>query len=172
RWFAVPGDLFDANKALALVTEGRIVTLVTYGFAHAYGNPLHIIFNMLMLWMFGGDIEGVYGKRLFWRMYLSLVILSGLCWVIAEGFFLRRYWGVNAFGQEVVPHAVGASGAIAGIMMLYVLHFPRRTIFFFGVLPLPVWLWGIIWLGQEYWSFQLQVHGRQVAQIAHAAHLG
>jgi membrane associated rhomboid family serine protease len=170
RWFALPGDLFRPDQALALITEGRIVTLITYGFAHSGDNLLHILFNMLMLWMFGSDIEGIYGKRLFWKMYLSFIILSGVCWVVAESFFLRRFW-MTPMG-ELPPHAVGASGAVAGVMMLYVLHFPHRTILFFGVLPIPVWLWGTIWLGQEYLNFQLQVHGRQVTQIAHAAHLG
>jgi membrane associated rhomboid family serine protease len=172
RWFALSADLFAPDQAVTLLTEGRIVTLVTYGFAHAFGNPLHIIFNMLMLWMFGSDIEGIYGKRLFWKMYLSFIILSGLCWVLAESFFLRQYWPIDRAGHEIAPNAVGASGAIAGVMMLYVLHFPHRTILFFGVLPIPVWLWGMVWLGQEYLNFQLQVHGGQLTQIAHAAHLG
>src|SRR5438094_482546 len=64
RWFSLPGDLFAPEKARELVSEGqttyafaRIITLVTYGFAHA--TPLHIALNMLMLWMFGSDIEGI-----------------------------------------------------------------------------------------------------------------
>jgi membrane associated rhomboid family serine protease len=166
RWLALPADLFEPSQAVRLLTEGRLLTLLTHGFLHSQENLLHVLFNMLMLWMFGSDIEGIYGKRLFWKMYLSFVILAGVCWVLCEQFVLRR------MDLGIVPHAVGASGAVAGIMMLYVLHFPHRTILFFGVLPLPVWLWGMIWLGQEYFYFQLQVQGRQIAQIAHAAHLG
>jgi membrane associated rhomboid family serine protease len=171
RWLALPADLFEPSQALRLVTEGRIFTLVTHGFLHSQANLLHVLFNMLMLWMFGSDIEGIYGKRMFWRMYLSFVILAGICWVLCEQFVLQQMDPVAA-SLGFVPHAVGASGAVAGIMMLYVLHFPHRTILFFGVLPMPVWLWGMVWLGQEYLFFQLQVHGRQLSQIAHAAHLG
>ncbi len=160
---ALPANLLEPDQALTLVTEGRIFTLVTYGFVHDLSErfPFHILFNMLLLWLCGSDIEGIYGKRLFWKMYLSFVVLAGICWVLTENLVFRDYQS----------HAVGASGAVAGVMMLFILHFPRRVVLLFGVLPIPVWLLGIFWLGREYLSFQGQVYGLRMAPVAHAAHL-
>src|SRR5947207_1727666 len=62
---ALPANLFDPSQAMTLVTEGRILTLVSYGFVHDQRDFFHVLFNMLFLWMFGSDIEGIYGKRLF-----------------------------------------------------------------------------------------------------------
>jgi membrane associated rhomboid family serine protease len=161
RWFALPANLFEPSRAIEMLTEGRIVTLITYGFAHDLANPLHIIFNMLFLWLFGSDIEGIYGKRLFWKMYLSLIVLSGLCWVVTENWVFHRSY----------THAVGASGAVMGVIVLYILHFPRRVVLLFGVLPVPVWLLGIIWLGRDYLGFLGEQQGLTTT-VAHAAHLG
>src|SRR5687767_488508 len=50
--------------------------LITYGFAHDPGAYWHILFNMVGLWFFGRDIEGVYGRKVFLQLYLTLIILS------------------------------------------------------------------------------------------------
>ena len=105
--------------------------LVTYGFAHAAldTNPLHIVFNMYMLWLFGRDIEGVYGRREFLLVYLALVVLSGLAWTLIE---------FMAGGSSVM---VGASGAVMGVMILFVLHFPhRKFLLIFPPMPVPAWV--------------------------------
>ncbi len=160
---ALPADLFAPDQALTLVTEGRVFTLVTYGFVHDQSErfPFHILFNMLFLWLCGSDIEGIYGKRLFWQMYLSFIVLSGIGWVLTENLVFDRYHS----------HAVGASGAVFAVVMLFILHFPRRVVLFFGVLPVPVWLLGILWLGREYLNFQSEVYGYRMTPVAHAAHL-
>jgi rhomboid family protein len=132
---------------------------VTYLFLH--GGIFHLLFNMLFLWMFGSDIEGIYGKRLFWKMYLSLIVLSGICWVVTENWVFHRDY----------THAVGASGAVMGVIVLYILHFPRRVVLLFGVLPVPVWLLGVVWLGSDYIGFLGEQRGRMTT-VAHAAHLG
>jgi membrane associated rhomboid family serine protease len=141
----------------------RVVNVVTAGFVHTPSPDfLHIGLNMFTLWMFGRDIEGIYGKRLFWRLYLSLVIVSSLGWVLTENFFFGRP-GSFAFG---------ASGAVAGIFLLYILHFPKRTLLFMGAVPAPAWLIGVIWLGQELTLYQRELlTGQNEMRIGYAAHL-
>ena len=92
------------------MTEGRILTLVSYGFVHA--NVLHILFNMFALWMFGSDIEGIYGKRLFWKMYLSFIVLSGVAGLLAGAFSMAAGEYVSVRSQrEMYEHQIGLDEA-------------------------------------------------------------
>jgi membrane associated rhomboid family serine protease len=56
--------------------------LLTYGFMHDPSNIWHVASNMFFLWLFGRDMETLYGKRLYLQLYLSLVVLSGLVWLL------------------------------------------------------------------------------------------
>jgi membrane associated rhomboid family serine protease len=114
----------------------RFYQLLTYGFAHSRLDLLHIVFNMLGLWFFGRDIEWRYGRTEFLTFYLSCVVLAGLGWIIAE----------NITGDGQAARVVGASGAIAGVFMLYALNFPRRMLLIWFVLPVPAWLVAALWL--------------------------
>ena len=102
--------------------------LLTYGFAHDPSSVRHVLFNMFFLWLFGREVETVYGKRVYVELYLSLVVLSGLVWL-----------GLNVLSGSSAM-LIGASGAVTGIMVLFVLHYPTRTILFWGVFPIPVWV--------------------------------
>ena len=111
--------------------------LIAYGFAHspAFG---HILGNMIALWFLGRDIEYTYGRREFIRLYLVLLLLGGLVWTVLN----------KVQGQEMAQ-AYGASGAVAGIVVLYALNFPRRTLLLFFVLPVPAWLCGALLVGLD-----------------------
>ena len=109
--------------------------LLTYGFLHDPNSIGHILFNMLFLWMFGRDLEGIYGPAEFLRIYLVAIVVSGLAWL-----------GISAVAGGATLE--GASGGVMAIMMLFVLHFPRRTFLFWGILPIPAWaLGGLFVLG-------------------------
>ena len=105
--------------------------LLTYGFAHASideGGIFHVGFNMYGLWLFGRDVEAVRGRREFLVVYLALIVLSGLIWAILE-----------AIAGGIRP-IVGASGAVTGIMILFVCHFPdRRFMLLFFPVAIPAW---------------------------------
>ena len=106
---------------------------LTYGFTHA-SRPEHIILNMLTLWMFGRDIEAKYGPKEFLRLYLFLVVGSGLIWAV-----------INRFsGTPDKVSVVGASGAVVGVVMLYALNFPHRTVLLFFIIPAPAWVMGVL----------------------------
>ncbi len=132
--------------------------LITYGFLHA---PMdsekfvwHILLNMYSLWLFGRDVEQVYGAKEFLRVYLLLIVVSGAVWALLAG---------------SGSHLVGASGGIAGITVLYILHFPhRKFIMLFVPIPMPAWVLGLIFLVMNLvGSFGL-LDG-QVAYVAHLA---
>ncbi len=134
--------------------------LITSGFAHSTTNVWHLIGNMIVLYFFGRDVEGTYGPKLFLRLYLSFLVGASLVWLVTTDFTLPR---------EVWPfaNARGASGAISGVLMLFVILFPRRTIFLGMLFPVPAWLFGIIWMVQDITG---AVQGGD--NVAYSAHLG
>jgi len=94
--------------------------LATYMFLH--GGIFHILFNMLALWMFGAELERIWGTRYFLKFYFVTGIGAGLLTVV---FSTLPF----SFAQQV-QHSIiiGASGAIYGLLLAYALYFPDRPI--------------------------------------------
>ena len=88
--------------------------LLTYGFLH--GSLMHIAFNMFMLWMFGRELEQVYGPRRFLTYYLTCVVGAGIVQLIV------------AATQGGIYPTVGASGGVFGLLLLFGMTFPNRMI--------------------------------------------
>lgn len=126
--------------------------LFTYQFLH--GGLLHILFNMLALWMFGCDLEQRWGSGFFLRYYFITVIGGG----ILNTLFLPNQMGPS----------IGASAGIYGILLAYGLIYPNRIIYFYFLFPIKmkhfVWIIGGIAL---YSSIAASQSG-----IADLAHLG
>jgi membrane associated rhomboid family serine protease len=98
----------------------RVYQVVTYMFIHA--GLFHILFNMLALWMFGTELERIWGTRYFLKFYFLTGIGAGALTVM---FSLLPF----AFAQQVQQSViVGASGAIYGLLLAYALYFPDRPI--------------------------------------------
>lgn len=129
--------------------------LLTYGFLH--GDLMHIGFNMFMLWMFGRELELVYGTRRFLTYYLTCVIGAGIVQLIV------------AMLQGGVYPTVGASGGVFGLLLLFGMTFPNRMIMLL-IPPIPmkakymVILFGVLEL---YFGLSGRMPG-----IANFAHLG
>ena len=127
---------FDWGRFTAAIAGGRItietfVPLFSHMFLH--GGWLHIIGNMLYLWVFGDNVE----DRLGGARYLALYLLSGI---------------VAAVGQGLVSPApmVGASGAIAGVLGAYLVLFPTarvRTLIFLGIFISVIQLPALVVIG-------------------------
>ncbi|MEX2186536.1 MAG: rhomboid family intramembrane serine protease [Pirellulales bacterium] len=150
--FALSADLVEK--------PWHVWQLVTAGFAHSQTNVWHLIFNMVVLYFFGRDVEGTYGPKLFAQLYFSFLICSNLVWLVAtDSSVPRMFW------EHV--NARGASGAISGVLMLFVLLFPKRTIYLYFLIPVPTWLFGILWIAQDVAG---AVQGGD--QVAYSAHLG
>jgi membrane associated rhomboid family serine protease len=132
--------------------------LLTSGFVHDPWKVDHIIFNLLTLFFLGRDVEEWYGTREFVRLYLVMLVFSSLVWAVSERLFF----------PQVRSNEFGASGSIAGVVVLFALLFPRRTLMMFFVLPLPAWLVGVLAVGYDIYG----ATGRTGQHVAYAAHLG
>jgi membrane associated rhomboid family serine protease len=117
--------VFKPELALVLGLQPRDVLyhpwqLVTYMFVHA--GTFHILFNMLTLWMFGTELERIWGTKYFLKFYFVTGIGAGALTVL---FSLLPF----GFARMVyVSSIVGASGAIYGLLLAYAMYFPERPI--------------------------------------------
>ena len=126
--------------------------LVTYIFLH--GGISHILFNLLALWMFGGELESYWGSGKFLRYFFFCGIGAGLCTVVFSPY-------------QFIP-VVGASGAIYGILLAFGWLFPNRLIYVYFLVPIPAKYFVIIFgLIELYASMQGTGGG-----VAHLTHLG
>lgn len=154
-------DLFSLH-ADVIKRPWLIFQFLSYGFLHDPWNFQHILFNMIGLWFFGRSIEFRYGQREYLAFFLVAVVVSGLIWVLGE-FVVNR--------QFVPAQMLGASGGIAGVLLLFCLNFPKQLIYIWGVLPLPAWVFAIIFVGMDI----MGASGRSLggdANVAFTAHLG
>lgn len=103
---------------------------LTYGFAHDPSRIMHIIMNMFSLVMIGRAIEERYGRWEFLRFYLITIVLGGVVWSLLH--------------RSGTDWAVGASGGVIGVVMLFILNYPNQQMMFFGVFPLPAWVMGVL----------------------------
>lgn len=134
--------------------------LLTYGFLHSPFSLMHIVGNGLGLWIFGGWTEERYGQKEFLTLFLASIVLSGLFWCFAE--FVAQ-------NGDPRGSVIGASGGITALMVVGVLNYPRRILLIWGIVPVPAWLLGIIWIGNDL----VGVLGRtEEAEVAYFAHLG
>ena len=135
---------------------------VTYGFMHDPKSIGHVGFNMFGLWMFGREVEMKYGRAEFLRLYFVMIVFSGVVWSLYEAAMLG---GIPESGQG--PGLIGASGAVVGVILLFALNFPKRTVLLFFVIPVPAWVLGAIIVVGD-----LMGAGRpEGTVVAHTAHL-
>ncbi len=134
--------------------------LLTYGFVHDYQSIGHILFNMIALFFFGRDVEGFYGRKRFLSMYLSTVVLVGLIWLIMAQFSAKE------------SGVLGASGAIMGVIVLFVMRDPHRTIYVNFFIPVPAWLMLILYVGLDFFGIVSPNPEDHVAHIAHLTGVG
>ena len=143
------------------IKQGQIWRILTSAFCHDRHSLLHILFNMLGLIWFGIALEYMYGSREFLLFYLASAIISGLAYVA-----LDLYTGDSA-------PAIGASGAVMGVLMLYACHFPYHTIRIWFFFPLEMRWLVLLYVAFDLHPLLLKLAGDQVyTGVAHAAHLG
>ncbi len=147
RWFALdPAEITQ---------KFQIWRLVTYAFVHDPSPPfLHILFNMLMLFMFGAPLVPVFGERRFLFFYLSSGLFAGLCSMI---FFA-------ATGNPSV--VIGASGALFALLFAFARIFPTQEFLMFFLFPVQA-RYAVLIIG----AIELLVITSN-DRIAHIAHLG
>ena len=130
--------------------------LVTYSFLH--GSMAHIFFNMLALYMFGSDIERLFGSRFYLGYYFAAVVAAAICHLVVTALL----------GSPPYP-TVGASGGVYGLLLAYGLYFPdRRLMLLSPPIPMRARTFVILFAVIE---LVLGVTGT-AAGVAHFAHLG
>lgn len=129
---------------------------VTYMFVHA--GPTHILFNMLGVWMFGVELERMWGTQFFLRYYAITGVGAAITTIVV---------GLLPFAVTAPTYGtvtVGASGALFGILLAFALYFPERPILMALLFPIPAKYFVIIIGALSYFS--------SPGGVAHAAHLG
>lgn len=121
-------DWFGLNPRLVF-TRFHIWQPVTYMFLHA--GFWHVGLNMLMLWMFGSELERIWGYREFLRYYFITGIGAGL-------FSLIPYLMAVLTGSGAVPSIIGASGAVYAILLAYAMTYPERRVYVYFFMPIKV----------------------------------
>ena len=132
--------------------RGYLWQIVTYMFLH--GNFLHILFNMLFLWMMGSEIERHWGSREFLKYYLVTGCGAGLVNVIVH--------------PGLTTPTIGASGAIFGLIIAFALAFPEREILLYFFIRMKAKYFAVLVGGLEILALLLMPR----APIARFAHLG
>ncbi len=100
----------------------------TYMFLHDPRSPFHILFNLLGIWMFGVELERIWGTRYFLKFYFVTGIGAGVVTVVLS---------LLPFGGQLqYVNIIGASGAIYGLLLAFAMYFPDRPILLV-VFPVP-----------------------------------
>ncbi len=128
--------------------------VVTYAFLHFDFN--HLFFNMLGLWMFGAQLEEVWGEKRFVQFYGASVLAAALTQLVVN------------YALGATSPTIGASGGIFGLLLAFAMLYPNRVILVFFVLPMKakyfVGLYGLVELYQGVYVMN--------SGVAHFAHLG
>ena len=142
----------------SVLTGFRVWQPVTYMFLH--GGISHILFNMLILWMVGVQLEQLWGPAYFLRFYFVTGIGAGLATIVAG---LLPF----AFSEPTyVAVTIGASGAIYGLLMAFAIYYPNTPFLIFFIFPVPAKYFVMIIGAIAFLSVP------RSAGIAHIAHLG
>ena len=156
RWSVVPSRLL-ANPV------GDFITVFTAMFMH--GGWLHLLGNMLYLWIFGDNVEDRLGQ-------VKYVIFYLLCGIVAT------FAQVLVNPNSNVPN-LGASGAIAGVLGAYLLMFPRgsvRVLMGRGIIPMPalvvIGFWAVLQIFNSFGAIAATEQTADTGGVAYMAHVG
>ena len=154
-------------KSTTLSTPSEWWRLVTYAFAH--GDLMHLLLNMIALFFFGPLVERKYGPVEFLCFYFVAAVLSAVVWAALN-------FGAGATDPvtlEFYPRrCLGASGAIAGVIMLIIFNYPRMNVYLWGILEMPMWLFGVLFIGMDLLGFFGMNGEKRIAYEAHLAGVG
>lgn len=139
-----------------ILHTGFVWQLFTYMFLH--GSIMHILFNMLALWMFGSELEEEWGSTEFLRYYLVSGVGAGVM------IFL-----IPLLLQQQTGPTVGASGALFALLLAYAVYWPERRLLFMLVFPIKVKYFVLIFGAI---AFFLTLTSSGMGGISHVGHLG
>jgi len=143
-------------RPIRIEKQGQYYRFLTAGFVH--GGGAHLAFNMITLYFFGPPLEGLLGPAAFLVLYFgSEMAAHGLT------FFMHR--------SDPQYAAVGASGAISGVLFAFCLYYPLRMLGVMLVIPMPAILFAVLYVVVSIYAIGQRQPGVR-GGIAHEAHLG
>jgi membrane associated rhomboid family serine protease len=113
----------------AVLGRLHVWQLATYMFLH--GGLFHLLFNMLALWMFGTELERIWGSRAFVKYYMVTGVGAAVLTV------LFSLLPIEAAAQLYGGVVIGASGAVYGLLLAFARRFPNVPILLFFLFPIP-----------------------------------
>ncbi|CAH9140202.1 unnamed protein product [Cuscuta epithymum] len=147
--------------------SGRVHTLVTSAFSQV--DQWHLISNMIGLYFFGTSVGRMFGSGYLLKLYLSGAALGSVFFLVYHAFILPSTQAHRS-GMVRSPSSIyglGASGAVNAIMLLDIFLFPKKTLYFDFIFPVPAALLGIFLIGKDVLRI---LEGD--TQISGSAHLG
>jgi membrane associated rhomboid family serine protease len=147
-------QFFNKNKfQLGNVKNGEYLRLFTSGFLHV--DQKHLIFNMLTLYFFADNVVDSVGIWKFVVIYLVSLLFGGL-------------YTLNFHKNNLYYSAVGASGAVMGVLYAAIMLYPDMSLaFIFVPIPIPGYIFGIGYLLYSIYGMK-----KSVGNIGHSAHIG
>jgi membrane associated rhomboid family serine protease len=153
------GEMFLKNFALFPFGSPFFKPWQLFTYMYLHGGFSHLFFNMFALWMFGVELENLWGSRTFFIFYTVCGLGAG----IANAFLAPL---VSALPLNVPT--VGASGSIYGVLIAFGMIFPNRYIYIYFMLPVKAKYLVIVYIAIEVFA----VASQSQSGIAHVAHLG
>ena len=157
EWLALERDL--------VFRSGHIWRFLTYAFCHSETRLMHIVCNMFALFFVGRIVANKVGDREFLWLYLASAVFAGIVQACSMAIF-------RAPGQD---WALGASGAVSAVFVLFAMHYPRLKLYIFGLVPIQArWLLviALAYDGLGFLGVVPSIFVGDGAKIGHAAHLG
>jgi membrane associated rhomboid family serine protease len=135
------------------IVSGEKIRMLTSGFLHV--DWMHLGFNMYALYLFGGIVAGMLGITSFLIIYI-LSLLAG------------NLYSLKYHKNESYYSAVGASGAVSGIVYASILLYPDMSLYLFFIpIPIPGYIFGVGYLLYSIYGMK-----KQIGNVGHSAHLG
>ena len=148
-----------------LFTQFFVWEPVTYMFLHSR-NVFHIVFNMLMVWWLGAELEQRWGSRFFLAYYL----ISGVGAAVIYSVLVLAHYYFSGYSPVWTAPVVGASGAVFGLLLAYGIIFGERVVYFMMIFPMRAKYFVMILGAVE--VVTLLNNGLNGGDVANLAHLG
>lgn len=164
-YMRLPFTSFFALFPGKVLYDFSVWQMFTYMFLHSM-QVTHILFNMLMLWFFGAELEQRWGSRFFLFYYLFCGVGAAIIYCLG----IWIYALATSSQQGLIIPVIGASGAIFGLMLAHAILFGERIVYFFMLFPMKTKYFVMI-LGVVQFA-SMMTASSSGGEVAYLAHLG
>ncbi len=145
-----------------VISRAWLWQFVSYMFLHS-NSLFHVLFNMLMLWWLGAELERRWGSRFFLIYYLICGVGAGILYTLVVG----AYSLITGDGAPLLSPVIGASGAVYGLFLAYGMIFGENIIYFLMIIPMKAKYFVMLLGGVELLTLLSTGFSSNVANLAH-----